>query len=479
MKTRFWIASALMLCSFVMTAEEADKAKKASPISLTVEDAVEYAIKNSKTLKSSAIDLEIKERASDNAWNVLLPGASLSGTFTRANEYSYANEMSGKANKMMGYTLYKAEDNSILKNTVYLPMMMSKNGYSSEKDRWNIAGNLGFSWNFSAAMIESIRMAKVQYEAGEISWEQTKANTEVNIRKMFYGLLLAQENLNIQKDSLANAKSRWTQSEINYKNGMIPRLSMLNAKVTYENKRPAVLSAEQSLKQSKDTFAFLLGMPYGQDIELVGAIEFSYIDVDADELYKKYVDQNYEIQSLKKNIQTLKMGINATNLSVFTPALAVSWNITPVVIDKDSNWFDKNNTFDNGSLSITLAYKNLFDMLPCSSSMQKAKDMKQQLAQAEIGLEQLYQNAENEVHKLADTLEVSRENIEAMERNVSMAQDAYEATLKAYNAGTQERLELQDSEQQLNQAKLGLMNEKFNYISALLDLETKLNIKLR
>ena len=173
------------------------------------------------------------------------------------------------------------------------------------------------------------------------------------------------------------------------------------------------------------------------------------------------------------------MGINATNLSVFTPALAVSWNLTPVVIDKDSNWFDKDNTFDNGSLSITLAFKNLFDMLPCSSSMQKAKDMKQQLEQAELGLEQLYQNAENEVHKLADTLVVSKENIEAMERNVSMAQDAYEATLKAYNAGTQERLELQDSEQQLNQAKLGLMNEKFNYISALLDLETKLNIKLR
>ena len=478
MRTRFWIASALMLCSFVLTAEEADKAKK-SPVSLTVEEAVEYAIKNSKTLKSSAIDLKIKERASNNAWNVLLPGASLSGTFTRANEYSYASEMSGKINKMMGYTLYNVETNKVLKDSVYMPMMMSKNGYSSEKDHWSIAGNLGFSWNFSAAMVESIRMAKVQYEAGEISWEQTKANTEVNIRKMFYGLLLAQENLNIQKESLENAKSRWTQSEINYKNGMIPRLSMLNAKVTYENKRPAVLSAEQSLKQSKDTFAFLLGMPYGQDIELVGGIEFSYIDVDADELYNKYVEQNYEIQSLKKNIQTLKMGINATNLSVFTPALAVSWNLTPVVIDKDSNWFDKDNTFDNGSLSITLAFKNLFDMLPCSSSMQKAKDMKQQLEQAELGLEQLYQNAENEVHKLADTLVVSKENIEAMERNVSMAQDAYEATLKAYNAGTQERLELQDSEQQLNQAKLGLMNEKFNYISALLDLETKLNIKLR
>ena len=34
-------------------------------------------------------------------------------------------------------------------------------------------------------------------------------------------------------------------------------------------------------------------------------------------------------------------------------------------------------------------------------------------------------------------------------------------------------------EASLNQARLGLMNEKYNYISAVLDLETKLNIKLQ
>ncbi|MBQ5998826.1 MAG: TolC family protein [Treponema sp.] len=94
-------------------------------------------------------------------------------------------------------------------------------------------------------------------------------------------------------------------------------------------------------------------------------------------------------------------------------------------------------------------------------------------------MEQLYQNTEIEIHKLCDNLSVAKENIEAMERNVTIAQEAYESTLKAYNAGTQERLELQDSETQLNQAKLRLLNEKYNYISALLDLETKLNIKLR
>ena len=66
-----------------------------------------------------------------------------------------------------------------------------------------------------------------------------------------------------------------------------------------------------------------------------------------------------------------------------------------------------------------------------------------------------------------------------MERNVTLAQEAYESTLKAYNAGQTERLELQDSEESLNKAKLGLMSQKNEYISTLLDLETKLNISLK
>ena len=38
-------------------------------ISLTVEQAVSYANQNSKTLKSSAIDLEMKRRANSFKWN--------------------------------------------------------------------------------------------------------------------------------------------------------------------------------------------------------------------------------------------------------------------------------------------------------------------------------------------------------------------------------------------------------------------------
>lgn len=469
-------------CGFAF-AQESDSNKNEKLI-LTVDDAVSYALKNNQSLKSAAIDLEIKKRANSYSWNTFLPSASLSGTLARSNDIDTIKSSIESSAAFPAFLQGAAERNDLKDDLdavgyVDASKIIDDMYGSEEAALWHPVGNLSFSWAFNAAMLKSISATKKQYEAGLISWEQSVRETEVNIKKMFYGILLAQENLKIQKESMRNAEARWHQAEINYRNGTVPRLSVLNSQVTYENMKPTILSAENSLKQTKETFGFLLGLPYGTKIDLTGTIETSYVDVNADELFKKYVEQNNEIKSLKKNIELIKTGIDATYLSTFTPSLAVSFGLQPTVSNITKNWFDKDNYSEGGNLTITLAYSNLFDMLPCSSNMQKLKDSKQQLAQAEIGLEQLYQNAEIEVHKLCDNLTVSRANIEAMRNNVTLAQEAYDSTLKAYNNGTQELLAVRDSESSLNQARLGLMNENYNYISAVLDLETKLNITLK
>lgn len=468
-------------CGFAF-AQESDSNKNEKLI-LTVEDAVNYALKNNQSLKSAAIDLEIKKRANSNSWNTFLPSARLSGTLARSNDIdtikSSIESSAAFPAFLQGASLYGLEGGLKAASNIDSSKLIDDMYGSEEAALWHPVGSLSFSWAFNAAMLKSISATKKQYEAGLISWEQSVRETEVNIKKMFYGILLAQENLKIQKESMRNAEARWHQAEINYRNGTVPRLSVLNSQVTYENMKPTILSAENSLKQTKETFGFLLGLPYGTKIDLTGTIETSYVDVNADELFKKYVEQNNEIKSLKKNIELIKTGIDATYLSTFTPSLAVNFGLQPTVSNITKNWFDKDNYSEGGNLTITLAYSNLFDMLPWSSNMQKLKDSKQQLAQSEIGLAQLYQNAEIEVHKLCDNLTVSRANIEAMRNNVTLAQEAYDSTLKAYNNGTQELLAVRDSESSLNQARLGLMNENYNYISAVLDLETKLNITLK
>ena len=470
----FMLAAASVVFCQESDAVNQDAAEKEKVV-LTVDDAVAYALENNKSLKSAAIDLEMKKRAKMYSWNTFLPSLGVSATASRTTENSTYDTICSTI--ISEARLGALEKGGTFPSSKYDSAVSAAGFSDEEKLHWEvIAPNISAQWNFNLAMIESIRAAKASYEAGEISWEQTAKEMEVNVKKMFYGLLLQEESLNIQRDKLNNAKARYEQASINYKNGLVPELSVLNSQVNYENQKPEVLSAEQSFKQQKDMFVFLLGLPFGTDIELKGTVDSKFVEVNADELVSKYLENNDEVRSLKKNIELLNISLNASRFSTFTPSLSVNYGFQPIVYAGE--WNSLGDATDKGSLSFTLVYSNLLDMLPFSANMQKMKDTKQQIAQAELGLEQLVQNTEIEIHTLVDNLYKCQANIEAMMRNVELARKAYNSTLRAYNNGTQELLEVRDSENSLNQARLGLMNEKFNYISALLDLESKLNLNL-
>ena len=242
-------------------------------------------------------------------------------------------------------------------------------------------------------------------------------------------------------------------------------------------------TAEQNLNNSIDTLVFLIGMPVGTKVSLEGEIDPKYIEADADKLIEQYGHNSLEIQSLENNVEALKENMGAIDLSTWTPALAINYAWQPAYIGpdgafhffkgigKDEQWYD------SGSLSFTLAW-NLTNALPWSSNQQKAKDLKQNLLKLEISLDMLKENQKVAVRKAVDTLNQAKAQIEAMERNVGLAQRAYDMTYRAYRNGTTELLDLRDSEQSLNQAKLGLVNQKYNYMTALLDLENTLNADL-
>jgi len=56
-----------------------------------------------------------------------------------------------------------------------------------------------------------------------------------------------------------------------------------------------------------------------------------------------------------------------------------------------------------------------------------------------------------------------------------LAERAYELALEAYNVGSRELLEVRNAEQDLQDARLQLLQEKSAYTAALLDLEYALN----
>ncbi|WP_288188264.1 TolC family protein [uncultured Treponema sp.] len=469
-------AAAVCLC-------QAQSDKDEQTVTLTEDSAVAYALENSLSIKSSAIDLEIKKRAGDNAWNVLLPTVQASGTLSRSGTSSYSSMEAAAQSALLSARVGALEKGSSLpveRQAAFYNQILGGMGYEdTESGHWTTIGNLGVSWNLSLAYIGQIKAAKADYEGGKITYEKSVRETEVNVRKLFYGLLLQQENIRIQKTSLENARLRAVQTETNFKNGLVPELSMLQAQVSYENKRPEVEQADRLLRQQLDTFAFIIGLPVGTSIVLDGSIEPEYVDVDVDTLIQKYSASSLDIKNLDATISSLKDNLSAINLSSYTPALALNYSLQPALIyglDFD-RYTDADNWNDSNSFSITLAW-NLTNLLPWSSNRQNAKNIESNIKKLELSREMAVENQKVEVRKAVDTLTQARQQIDAMGRNIKLAQRSYEMTMRSYRNGTTELLDVRDAESQLDQAKLGLANQKFNYISALLDLEKTLNINL-
>lgn len=454
--------------------------KEDGTIVLTIDDAVTYSLKNSPSLKTAQIDLELAKWKKNTAWNSFLPTVQVTGTIARANDVESSLR---STNQSLATTRALAQGLATVtgggSTNPYTIMATNMNPVSAtENMHWTAMGNLSVSLNFNVAMIQNMRATIAQYETGKISWDQTVKENEISVRKLFYGLLLQQESLNLQKESLENARQRMTQAQTNYRNGYVPEIKYLQAQVAYENQVPVVEKAEMVMRQQLDTFAFLIGLPANSKIQLNGEINPKIMDLDVEELISKGLTQNLTIRTLQENIKILKLQSNALDLSAYTPSLALSWNGNPMITSAfESDWGDSNNWKDQGAFSVTLAW-NITNMLPWSSSRVQARELQDNIKKLEVQLESAVRNTDLQIRTAVDTLAQCRHSLENSQRNIDLAQRSYDMTSLAYRNGTTEYLDLMDAETQLNQAKLSLVNEKFNYMTNLMDLENILNTTL-
>lgn len=420
---------------------------------ITVEEAVTLAMENNIQLASTAIDVRVKKREAENAWNVFIPNVMASGTMARTN----MTEMTVQTGN---------------------PMMPTATIDLEEKDRWTAMGNLSISLNLNAALFEGLKMTRQNFEAGKISLVQAQAQTEKNVRKAFYGILLQEGSLKLAKEKFATSEERVKQTKINFSNGLVPELSYLQTQLSVEMQKPTIMDSELNLDQQKNSFAFLLGLPVGTQITLEGAIEPTISSYNVDELIEKNMGNRLDLALIQKNIELMNTQIRATTLQRYTPSLSLSQTFMPRLSAIDDTWTDVDNWTDSsGSFSLTLSF-NLTNLLPFSASGQSLETTRENVRKLELNMNQAAYNAELEIRNLVRKLDKSRTSIAAMGLSVSIAEKAYRLSEQGYRAGTIEYLDLKDAENSLLQAKLGELSEKFNYASTILDLESALNTKL-
>jgi len=129
------LAILLLLCAGLQ-AQEAEKA----PVKVTLDEAVNLAIKNNLSLESSRTSLSTKKRASDYSWNQFIPSVDVGGALLHLNEVP------------QGMTLP-------LPPALGGPISLGGGG-----SPWKVAGSITVSLNLNMAMIEEMKRLSLDYE---------------------------------------------------------------------------------------------------------------------------------------------------------------------------------------------------------------------------------------------------------------------------------------------------------------------------
>ena len=346
----------------------------------------------------------------------------------------------------------------------------------AEPDLYSAAGSVSISLNWGLSIIEDIKKANRDYEAGLISWEQTVRQNERDVKKLFYNILLQQETLKNDRATLQNTLERYENSQKSYRSGGTARLNVLQSHVTYQNMKLDVEKAETAFKQQLRQFASVLGLPADTELELSGSLETELFDLDAENLLENYSAYNSELRLLETQLKGIQAQIRGADLKSFTPTFSFNYATKPTITPMDElSWTDKSNWNDKGSMSFSLTW-NLTNALPFSNNRIKRRDLERQRDQTALKIQQKKDDIILDTEKIFDQLSSSKAAILASAENITLAEESYRLLSNAYANGSADFIEVKEAETQLNKARLSEQSERCAYICALIDLEYMLDL---
>lgn len=398
---------------------------------LTVEDAVILATDNNVTLKRQKLNLELLEKKKNTSWNSASP--SLSGTGSYSHSFKEA--------------------------TITNPATDS------------LSGTVSVSMALTPALFSSIKTASLNYENGKSSYEEAVRSIELSVRKLYYSLIFAKENIALQERNIETAKQRYELNLDKYNKGQLSELDMLSSRYSYESAKPNLESSIITYENNIATFKQTLGIKQTEEIILTGSLEdFSdvgEISVDA------VIEEIPSVKTIKRNIEIAKANLMATRFSAWGPTVSLGYNYGYSSAKANDEWSDLSNSTNALSVNVKIP---LDGYLPWSTGAVNIASMKANVEDLELQLENEKTTVELNIQNSVKKIKQAQSQLSSLEKNVELAQKTYDMTLSAYNHGSKDLLTLQSSADSLLSAKTNLQSQSYTLISAILDLENTLGV---
>lgn len=416
---------------------------------LTLDKAIELALKENSQVKIARYEIEKSESKLWESTSSLIPSISGEGTYIR----------------------------NIKKPVFFLPDFFGGTGQVrpieiGSKNSYSAQLKLGMPI-FVGQAYTGIVISKLGLELSNLSYEEILAQTRLNTKKAFYDVLLAKETEKFIKQSYENALKNLENAEKLNKAGLLSDFEYLSAQVEVEKIKPNVLQAEYTYQTALNFLKSLLNLNAEDSIEVVGNIEsfisekFLMLDFSID------LENTFTIQKLSLQKQIADKNIMLQRWGHF-PSLVAFGNYQIQTQAEDYN-FNAYRWVKSAAIGLTLSVP-IFSGFGVKSRVDQAEIQSKQIEETiNFTRKQLDIAISNIKNKLATGLE----KIEAQKLNKQKAFRNYQIAEIRYQEGMSTQLEISNANINLLSAQLGYAQAIYEYLVAEAELEFYLNKSIK
>ncbi|MFN3599070.1 MAG: TolC family protein [Aquificaceae bacterium] len=388
-------------------------------LAITLQEAVDLALKNNISTKLSLLDIQKAEEGIKRARAGILPQVSFSYTYTRLG-----------GDLAFGFT------------------PKNRHSYLFEVDQTL----------FNSAVFESLKLSKEQRELQSLIYEDVRAEVSFQTKQLFYALLYKREVVRLLEENVKYWEENYKEVEAKFKAGILPKVELMRAKAQWEGSKAELESAKSDYQKSLEDFKRFIG--YEGSMEPQG--ELRYVEYQEKDYEGLLLEKSTSIKVSRKSLDVLQRAIEVQKAQYYPSleAFATYQGNTAKVENSEK-------MLDGYTFGIRLNYR-IFDGFLREATIAQAKiDLLKQVE----SLKDVERGQRAELSKVLLDIKSIREQIRAAELNLEASKEALRLSTERYKYGIATQLEVLEAASNYNNALKNYYYLLYLYNTAIAKLE--------
>ena len=406
------ITAVLLTGSLMFGGISAASAEEA--VNLTLDNSVQMALQNNRTIKQSVYDTESARWALKQA-----KGAKGVTVSWQTNAYAVGGDTYDMAGRDSDY-------GNVVEASIPL---------------------------YSGGRLENnIKSGEIGVDISDLNLENTKQQIKLTTTTDYYKILQCRNLVGVNKESVEQLQAHLNTVNAKYSAGTVAKSDVLRSQVELADAQQNLVNAENNYDLSMSTLNNVIGLPINTKLNIQDELGYTKYEYDFDECVNIAMQNRPDGVAAAKAVEQAQAQLDA----------AKAGNL-PTVAAYAGYTIDGNDAFgDDAAQQSQLGLQASWNIFDSNVTKAQVKQAEAALAKAQEASEYTKEGIQLEVHQAYLSLLAAEKNIGTTSVAVERAAEDYKIAQVQYSAGVGTNIDVMD-------ARVALTTARTNYVQALYD----------